>query len=115
MDFEKQLSRAMSRQEPPSGFEERVLAAAAKQNSKDRWWKRVFVKRWVLVGSMGPALTALMIAAGGAVYQRHEDTLRGETVKRQLLTAMRIAGKKLYDTQQRVESVSEIGTKTQEN
>jgi hypothetical protein len=115
MDFEKRLSLALSRQDPPSGFEKRVLAAVVRESSKDRWWKRVFVRRWVLLGSTGPALAALMIAAGGAIYQHHEDILRGETAKRQLLTAMRIAGKKLYVTQQRVESISDMGTKVQED
>jgi hypothetical protein len=115
MDFEKQLSQALSRREPSSGFEDRVLAVAAREDAKERWWKRVFIKRWVLLGSVGPPVMALLVAAGGAIYQHHEDILRGEAAKRQLLTAMRIAGKKLYVTQQRVESIGDVETKVQED
>ena len=54
------------------------------------------------------AAAALLMAAGGTVYQRHEHEAKGLAAKRQLLLAMRIAGTKLQEVQQRVKESEQI-------
>ena len=111
-DFEQQLARALERREPSAGFTSRVLAAASRQQpARSRWsaW------RWALVSRAAPAMAALLVVAGGALYQNHERIERGEAAKRQLLLAVKIAGVKLHDAQQRVVSIGEIrGAGTEE-
>ena len=104
-EFEQQLARALERREPPAGFTSRVLAEASRQRPvRSRWsaW------RWTLVLRAAPVMAALLVVAGGALYQNHERIERGEAAKQQLLLAVRIAGAKLHDAQQRVVSIGEI-------
>jgi hypothetical protein len=48
------------------------------------------------------------MAAGGTVYQRHAHEAKGLAAKRQLLLAVRIAGAKLQEVQQRVKESEQI-------
>ena len=60
-------------------------------------------------------MAAAARSAGGALYQNYERVERGEAAKRQLLLAVKIAGAKLYDAQQRVVSIGAIrGAGTEE-
>lgn len=104
-EFEQQLARALERREPAAGFTSRVLAAASRQQpARSRWqaWRRALVLR------AAPVMAALLVVAGGAFYQNHERMEQGEAAKQQLLLAVRIAGTKLHDAQQRVVSIGEI-------
>ena len=107
--FEEQLAKALAREEPTQGFADRVMAAADEQEARRRESRRRFGRwpngregRWMLAWRLAPALAALLLTGGGALYQQHEQTVHGEQAKEQLLTAMRIAGATLYDAQQRV-------------
>jgi hypothetical protein len=57
---------------------------------------------------IGVAAAALTIAAGGTVYQQHEREVKGMAAKRQLILAMRIAGTKLQEVQQRVKESEQV-------
>jgi anti-sigma-K factor RskA len=111
-EFEQQLARALERHEPGVGFTSRVLAAAAQQQPVRSRWR---AWRWVLVERAAPVMAALLVVAGGVFYQKRERTERGEAAKQQLLLAVKIAGAKLHDAQQRVVSIGEIrGAGTEE-
>jgi hypothetical protein len=76
--FEEELKKALERQEPAAW---RLRAVAA----------------------------ALLIAAGGGtMYQQHEREVRGSAAKRKLILAVRIAGSKLQEVQQRVAESAEV-------
>lgn len=110
-EFEQQLVRALERREPPAGFTSRVLAAASLKPTRSRWqaW------RWAFVLRAAPVMAALLVVAGGALYQNYERVERGEAAKQQLLLAVKIAGAKLYDARQRVVSIGAIrGAGTEE-
>jgi hypothetical protein len=107
-DFEQQLANALARREAPVGFAERVLAAAQESNPHVPWWRRVFVGASASAWRFVPATVALVIAMSGALYQHHETTEQGEAAKRQLVTALKIAGEKLHTAQQRVVGIGEI-------
>lgn len=105
-EFEQQLTRALERREPSAGFTSRVLTAASQQQRVRSRWQAL---RWAFVLRVAPVMAALLVVVGGALYQRHERSERGEVAKRQLLLAVKIAGAKLHDAQQRVVSIGEIG------
>lgn len=106
-EFERQLARALSRQDPGGDFTARVLAAAQKERRSRSVWKRWFSPSRRHMLRLAPAMTALLMVATGAYFEQHQRIERGEAAKRQLLTAMRIASQKLYTTEQRVISMSE--------
>lgn len=106
-EFEKQLARALSRQDPGGDFTARVLAGAGKEQQRRSVWKRWFSPSRRQMLRLAPAMTALLMVGTGAYFEQHQRIERGEAAKRQLLTAMRIASQKLYTTEQRVISMSE--------
>jgi hypothetical protein len=106
-DFEKQLTRALTRQEPANDFTARMMAAAKGAKSRPVAWKRWLSHHRIRVPRLAPALMALLLVGSGAYFERHQRVERGEAAKRQLMTAMRIAGEKLYTTEQRVITAGE--------
>jgi hypothetical protein len=106
-EFERQLARALSRQDPGSDFTARVVAAAGGAKQKPSVWKRWFSHSRRQILRLAPAMTALLMVGTGAYFEQHQRIERGEAAKQQLLTAMRIASEKLYSTEKRVISVGE--------
>jgi len=103
--FEEKLKEALKPQEPSAGFTARVLARCAQEDARKRgsFWQSFWaVPAWRL----GAVTAALVLVAGGTAYEQHERAVnrevRGMAAKRQLLLAMRIAGTKLQEVQQRV-------------
>jgi len=103
--LEDDLKQALKRQEPAADFTARVLArcAAAELSSKRRFFWSAPVWRMGLA-----AAAVLLMLVGGSVYQRHEHEVKGMAAKRQLLLAMRIAGTKLQEVQQRVKESEQV-------
>lgn len=101
-DFERELAKALQRQEPATDFTARVLKVARAQQKTGAGWKRWFTNSRARMLRLTPALTALLLVGSGAVFERHQREEQGEKAKKQLLTAMRIASEKLYTTEQRV-------------
>jgi len=106
-DFEKQLARALARQEPAADFTARTMAAVKGVKSRPAVWKRWLSHYRIRTLRLAPALMALLLVGSGAYFERHQRVERGEAAKRQLMTAMRIAGEKLYTTEQRVITAGE--------
>ena len=107
--FEEELKRALARREPSVGFTERVLAEAAMRRRKSglatgltRVRRRL---QATLAWRMAPVVAALLLFVGGGIYREHRREVRGLAAKRQLLTAMRIAGSKLREAGQRVKEI----------
>ncbi len=89
MDWlEEELRVALARKEPAADFDARVRRKAA-QPRPPRW--------------LAAAAAFLLIVGGGAMYRRHQS----EQAKDQLMLAMRIAGQKLNQVQERVQAIGE--------
>lgn len=101
--FEEELKKAMQRQDPSADFTARVLARVAQTEAKGKFG---FWPMWRL--GLTTALAALLIMGGGTAYQQHERALKGMEAKRQLLLAMRIAGDKLQQAQERVKESEQV-------
>src|SRR6476469_7394826 len=106
-DFEKQLASALARQEPANDFTARTIAAAKGAKRRPAVWTRWLLHYRIRTLRLAPALMALLLVGTGAYFERHQRVERGEAAKRQLMTAMRIAGEKLYTTEQRVMAAGE--------
>jgi hypothetical protein len=51
---------------------------------------------------------ALLLVAGGTLYEQHEREVRGMEAKRKLILAMRIAGTQLQKVQRRLEESEQL-------
>jgi hypothetical protein len=83
-DLEIQLKRALAREDPPEGFEGRVLARTRLRRSAPRW--------------LAAAAAVLLIAGGGYSYRWRE----GQMAKQKVLLALRITSAKLSRIQAEV-------------
>src|SRR5688500_8916341 len=106
-DFEQKLKRAMSRQDPPEGFTERVLARVREAETERRqpapaphaapWWKawlNVFaVPAWRV--ATAAALALVLTISGITAYQRHQERKRAEKALADLMIALQITTKEL--------------------
>jgi D-serine deaminase-like pyridoxal phosphate-dependent protein len=105
--FEEELRQALNRDDPGVDFTARVLARCAREDAQARrsLWRMFWTPQaWRLA-----ALAAgLLVMAGGTAYEQHEHEARGMAAKRQLLLAMRIAGTKLQQVQERVKESEQI-------
>jgi hypothetical protein len=100
--FEEELKQALQKQEPAANFTARVLDRCAAEDTKahGRFWRTLWSTPVWRFGMATAA--ALLMAASGTLYQQHEHEVKGMAAKQQLLLAMRIAGTKLQEVQQRV-------------
>jgi hypothetical protein len=89
--LEEQLKQALTRQDPPAGFADRVAAACPAERAAPIRF----------TGYRAFAAGLLLLFAGGAAYRRHE----GEAAKQQVITALRITAGKLGRIQARVREV----------
>lgn len=110
-ELDDELRRALSRQDPPGGFADRVLQRASGPSRLARIERphpasttagRTFM-RWAAAAALVAAL------AGGMQYRtvlkEREERARGEAAKEQVLQALRIAGGKLQLVQARIREV----------
>ncbi len=102
--LEDELRNALRRESPPESFTARVLARAAVQAPRRRWWPAVFEMprlRWAAVAAM-----CLILAVAGFEYWNvRTERARGERAKAQLMLALRITGSKLQLAQHKVQEI----------
>lgn len=92
-DFERQLTRAMARKDPPGTFEAKVMAAVSRDAARGRgpwgWLARPVTLRWATV------TVALVLVASGVTWQRDRERAAGEQARAKLELALRITSEKL--------------------
>lgn len=102
------LRQALRREDPGPEFTARVLARAAAEPRKRRWWESLGAAfapgrmRWAAAGAL-----ACLLVVGGAVERYREQRVEGEAAKGRLMLALRIAGGKLNLARQRVQQLNE--------
>jgi len=104
--FEEQLKQALKREEPPGDFAATVMARCAQEDAKMQG------RFWAAGWRVAALAAALVLVASGTVYEHHarevQQEIKGKEAKRQLLLAMRIAGTKLQEVQQRVKESEQV-------
>jgi len=100
LELERRLKRALEAQDPPEDFTDRVLKRCMEQERKPRpareerapWTQWLFPPRWrmALAGSL-----AMIVLATGIGYRQHQERLRGEKARAELMLALHITGKEI--------------------
>ncbi len=105
--FEEELKQALRRTEPAGDFTARVLARCAQEDERleRSFWRLAWLTPAWRAGALA---AALLVLAGGTAYQQHAHAVKGMAAKRQLLLAMRIAGTKLQQVQERVKESEQL-------
>lgn len=93
-DFERDLTEALRRVEPPAGFVERTLARVEAREAVRRRGRV-----WQYCGAIAASLALVL---GGLQYQQYR---RGQEAKEQLLMALEITGTQLTQVQHKVTSM----------
>ena len=108
MTLEQELRRALKRKDPPSGFDDRVLARIAKGESVDiatarRAWARVSL----------PIAASVLLAFGATYYlqqqeqrQQRENQAQTEQAARDVVLALQIASETISAAQARVQEIT---------
>jgi Predicted integral membrane protein (DUF2275) len=113
-DLERELKRALHREDASPDFTDRVMAriAAAPGNAKrrrdeNRWWRRLMEffqparVKWAVAGAA--AFLLIFAAIGVHRYRAHQaEIAEGERAKEQVMLAMKIASAKLNIAQKKV-------------
>lgn len=87
--FDKDLRDALTRQEPPSGFAEQILARTGRRQPRSRFSP---IWRWAAA-----AAAILIMTSGLFIYRERVRQAEGEKAKEQMMYALRLAGSKLRD------------------
>ena len=108
--LDDELRDALRREEPPVGFAERVLAAAAAGERPNAGMSgpAPLAERWRIAGWMAAAAVIALVAGGiqyQAVENAREERARGEAAKEQVIQALRITGHKLQVVQAKVKEI----------
>jgi hypothetical protein len=115
-DLERELKRALHREDASPDFTDRVMARvtaasgnAKRRHSRDesRWWRRLMEffqpvrMKWAAAGAA--ALLLIFAAIGVHRYRAHQaEIAEGERAKEQVMLAMKIASAKLNIAQKKV-------------
>jgi hypothetical protein len=105
--FEEELKQALKREDPGADFTARVLAKCtqADERAEHSFWR----VSWLMPAwRVGAVAAGLIVLAGGTAYEHHQHEVKGMAAKRQLLLAMRIAGTKLQEVQERVKESEQV-------
>ena len=103
MDLERELRQALTRKNPPRGFDEKVLGRIA---SGEKVESPVQPARWA--GYVLPLAASLAIVAGGSYYLWQQERQQRETERtaRNVVLALQIASAKVSAVQIKVQEIS---------
>ena len=111
MNLDKDLRRALEREEPPPEFADRVLARLSKASRDPKnvsGGRRTAAKTWIALG----LAASLLIAVGTVQYRTHQQALQAERTKRDVEVALWITSDKLTEIQVKL---AEIGARKRAN
>ena len=106
--LEDDLRQALSRQEPPDGFAERVLARVQAEQSRPGVWDRL--SGWFRMPALRLATVValcMVLAIGIGFEQQRRTREQGEAAKQKLMLALRITSSKLQTARTAVHSITE--------
>jgi hypothetical protein len=101
-----ELRKVLRRQEPPTGFEERVLARVSLQSKRETGlagWFRLPAMRLPLMARWAATAALCLVVAAGVHYENErQERIQGEAAKVKLMQALRVAGTELQAVREKV-------------
>ena len=94
-DFEKMLQESLRREDPPEGFERRVLAVVNRRRFS-----------WRQVGAIA-AMAAVTLGSAWEWDRTRRERQAGEAAKVKLELALRVTSERLHKIHQKVDAVGE--------
>jgi hypothetical protein len=91
-EFEQELRQALERRPAPPGLKRKIMERRAARHTRRSWFAVPQVALWMKVAA---TLLIIAILGGGGLEWRArklEEQRRGEAVRQQVLTALRITG-----------------------
>ncbi|MGO9242396.1 MAG: hypothetical protein ACLQBJ_16455 [Bryobacteraceae bacterium] len=110
--LEDDLRNALRREQPPLGFEARLMARLAAEPQPQSVWARVgeTISAWFQAPLFARAALAgalcLLVVCGVNYEHRQVQRVRGEAAKQQLLLALRVTGSSLREVRESLRQVS---------
>lgn len=104
--LDDELRNALRREEPPAGFEARLMARLAsepKQATGFARWFRLPDMRLPLMTRMAFAAALCLVVVAGVHFERErQERVEGEAAKAKLMQALRVTGKQLQAVHEKV-------------
>jgi negative regulator of sigma E activity len=101
-----ELRNALRREEPPLGFEARLMARLSTQSKKEtglaRWFKLPLFGFAMPTSLALTAVLCLMVVAGVQYQHERQERIEGEAAKEKLMQALRVTGAQLQAVRGRV-------------
>jgi len=110
--LEEALRQALQREEPPLGFEARVLGKLDEQALAPSWRERLgaWLNPLPQRRAAWAAALCLLIVSGVVVERERERRIEGEAAKEKLLLALRVTGSQLRAVHEQVREATEDST-----
>ena len=105
-ELNSELRKALSREEPPVGFEARLMARLASEPKREtglaRWFK-LAMPRFPMMSRLAFASVLCLMVAAGVHYERErQERVEGEAAKAKLMQALRVTGTELQAVREKV-------------
>ena len=102
--LEDELRNAYRREQPPAGFEARLMARLGER--RESLWRRILGALSTPVWRVACAGALSLVVVAGLHYQQEQrERVRGEEAKRQLLVALHVTGDKLHSIHGKVRAL----------
>jgi negative regulator of sigma E activity len=104
--FNAELRNALRREEPPLGFEARLMARLSSESKREagfaRWFRFPLLRVPLMTQLAFTAVVCLMVVAGVQYERERQERIEGQAAKVKLMQALRVTGTQLQALRGRV-------------
>jgi negative regulator of sigma E activity len=104
--LDAELSNALRREEPPLGFEARLMARVSSESKCEagfaRWFRFPLLRVPLMTQLAFTAVVCLMVVAGVQYERERQERIEGQAAKVKLMQALRVTGTQLQALRGRV-------------
>jgi hypothetical protein len=108
--LDDELRNALRREEPPTGFEARLMARVAAEPKRAtglaRWFRLPDLHMPLMTRLAFTAALGLMVVAGVRYEHERQERIEGQAAKAKLMQALRITGTELQAVHEKVMETS---------
>lgn len=105
-ELNSELRKALSREEPPVGFEARLMARLSSESKREAGlarWFQLAMPRFPMMSRLAFASVLCLMMVAGVHYERErQERIEGEAAKAKLMQALRVTGTQLQAVREKV-------------